>query len=154
MAIPAVGKPFFLNENDALLSLWREFIPMLGVLLVTGVFVLAVEKNSLSVSVLKNPIRSITFGFVVGCIWIGASLLFLVFMDYISFGEKNTVTFIWGWFISVILNAVMQEFLVRGYYSLVQGGFQPAAAVISRPFFFSAMHGSAFEAGIIAVLNV
>ncbi len=59
------------------------------------------------------------------------------------------------WFISVILNAVMQEFLVRGYlFSLFKEAFNAAAAVIITTILFSAMHGSAFEAGIIAVLNV
>lgn len=155
MAIPAVNKPFFLNDNGALLRLWREFIPMLGVLLVTGVFVLVVEKKSISVSIVRNPVRNITYGLVLGCIWVGVSLLSLVFMGYINFGEKNNIAYIWIWFISVILNAVMQEYLVRGYlFSLFKEVFNAATSVIITTILFTAMHGSAFEAGLIAVLNV
>jgi membrane protease YdiL (CAAX protease family) len=155
LAKPAVDNPFFLNDNAALLGLWREFIPMLGVLLGTVVFVMVVEKKSIRVSIVRNPVRNISYGLALGCLLLGVSLLFLVLMGYINVGEKNTIPYIWVWFISIILNAVTQEYLVRGYlFSLFKEAFNAAASVIITTVIFTAMHGSAFEAGIIAVLNV
>ena len=66
MAIPSVDNPFFLNDNGALLRLWREFIPMLGVLLATRFFVLVVDKKSINVPIIRNPVRNITYGLVLG----------------------------------------------------------------------------------------
>jgi membrane protease YdiL (CAAX protease family) len=155
MAIPAIGKPFFLHDNGALLQLWRELIPMVGVLLVTGVFVFAVEKKSIGVTIFKNPLRSISYGIRLGCISISLSLLTLVLMGTIDFGEKNSISYIWIWFASVLLNAVTQEYLVRGYlFSLFTKNFNAVLSVILTTILYTAMQGRAFETGIIAVLNV
>lgn len=155
MAIPAVDKQFFLNDNDMLLRLWRELIPMLCVLFVTGVFVLVVEKKSLNVSIAKKPVRNITFGLVVGCTWVGVSLFSLVFMGRITFDGKSNITYIWVWFVMIMFNVIMQEYLIRGYlFSLIKRDFNTAISIIITTIIFTAMHGVAFEAGIITVLNI
>jgi membrane protease YdiL (CAAX protease family) len=154
LAIPAVDKPFFLKDHGALLRLWGEFISLLGLLLATVFFVSVVEKKSIRVSILRNPLRSMMNGFVLGALLLGVSLGALILMGYIKFAEKNNVTYIWAWLIAVLLNAVIQEYLVRGYlFSLFREALNTAAAVILTTILFTVMQERAFEAGFIAVLN-
>ena len=71
MAIPAVREPSFLNGNAALMRFWWELIPLLGILLATGIFVCIVEKNCIKIPIL-NLARNAIIGFVLGCGWLGA----------------------------------------------------------------------------------
>ena len=49
----------------------------------------------------------------------------------------------------------MQELLIRGYiYQLLKTKYDLPAAVIFTTLLFTAMHGGAFEAGAVAVINV
>ena len=49
----------------------------------------------------------------------------------------------------------MQNYLVRGYlFALFREKYNTITAVIITTVLFTAMHGGAFEAGVVAVLNV
>ena len=53
------------------------------------------------------------------------------------------------------LNTIMQELLARGYlYQLIKNNYNVLGATVVTTVLFSLMHGGAFEAGIIPVLNV
>ena len=62
---------------------------------------------------------------------------------------------LWLWIISVFLNTIMQEMLVRGYlYQLIKANCSTITAAVITTALFTLMHGGAFEAGIIPVLNI
>ncbi|MFS0646866.1 CPBP family intramembrane glutamic endopeptidase [Siminovitchia sp. 179-K 8D1 HS] len=68
---------------------------------------------------------------------------------------QNNIDYIWVWILASRLNVAMQELLVRGYlYQLWKHKYNVIAATILTTILFTAMHGGAFEAGIIPVLNV
>lgn len=128
---------------------------MLVILLITCVFVLVVEKKSISVSIVRNPVRNTTFGLMLVFIWLGILILSLVFIGRINLGEKNNITNLWIWFIMVMFNVVMQEYLVRGYlFSLIKRDFNTAISILITTIIFTAMHGGAFESGTITILNI
>ena len=57
--------------------------------------------------------------------------------------------------LAVFLNTIMQELLVRGYlYQMLKQKHNIIVAAIVTTILFTALHGGAFEAGIIPVLNV
>ena len=59
------------------------------------------------------------------------------------------------WFISVFLNVVMQELLVRGYlYQFLKQKSNILIATIVTTGIFTLLHGGAIEAGIVPVFNV
>ena len=62
---------------------------------------------------------------------------------------------LWLWILSAFINTIMQELLVRGYlYQMIKAKHNIIAATIISTALFTFMHGGAFEAGIIPVLNV
>ncbi|WP_286164844.1 MULTISPECIES: CPBP family intramembrane glutamic endopeptidase [Clostridia] len=68
---------------------------------------------------------------------------------------QNSIDYLWIWIAAAFLNAGMQELLVRGYlYQLWKGKYNIIVATAATTILFTAMHGGAFEAGIIPVLNV
>jgi membrane protease YdiL (CAAX protease family) len=155
MTVPSVSEPAFLGDNSALLRLWWELIPLTGVLIVTVIFVFAIEKNKIKISLLNNQIRNTVLGLLLGCAWLGTVIAILTFMGVLSFGNKNNVAYLPIWFIAVFFNVTMQNYLFRGYlFSLFREKYSTVAAVTLTTILFTAMHGGAFEAGAVAVLNV
>ena len=68
---------------------------------------------------------------------------------------KNNVPFMWLWILSAFINVVMQEMLVRGYiYQLLKTKYNLPLAIIVTTAMFTFLHGGAFEAGVIPVINV
>ena len=62
---------------------------------------------------------------------------------------------LWLWILSAFINVVMQELLIRGYmYQLLKKRFNLAVAIIFTTALFTLLHGGAFEARVIPVLNV
>jgi len=154
-SLPALDQFSFLSNNSALLRLWWELLPMLGTLLITGVFVWLIEKNRIKISLTKNPLKNTLLGLILGCAWLGGTLLFLFLIGVLRLGDNNTISYLTIWFLAALLNVIMQEYLVRGYlFSLLNKQYNTVVAVIITTIFFTAMHGGAFEAGIVAVLNV
>lgn len=67
----------------------------------------------------------------------------------------NNIEYVWIWILASLMNVTMQELLVRGYlYQLWKNRVNAIAATILTTMLFTVMHGGAFEAGIIPVLNV
>ena len=94
-------------------------------------------------------------GIVTGVLWIGAVVAVLMLSGVIKVTNINTISMLWLWIISVFINTVMQELLVRGYlYQMIKSSYNIIAATIVTTLLFTFMHGGAFEAGVIPVLNV
>ena len=59
------------------------------------------------------------------------------------------------WMIAAFLNVIMQELLVRGYlYQMLKQRYNVFSATVVTTAIFTALHGGAFEAGLVPVLNV
>lgn len=57
--------------------------------------------------------------------------------------------------LSAFINVIMQELLVRGYiYQLLKTKYDLPVAIIVSTALFALMHGGAFEAGLLPVVNV
>lgn len=85
--------------------------------------------------------------------WRSSSILIVT--KQLEISGKNEVPLLWLWVISAFLNVIMQELLVRGYiYQLLKKRYNLTAAVIATTAIFTFMHGGAFEAGVIPVINV
>ena len=94
-------------------------------------------------------------GIVTGVLWIGAVVAVLMLSGVIKVTNINTISMLWLWIISVFINTVMQELLVRGYlYQMIKSSYNIIASTIVTTLLFTFMHGGAFEAGVIPVLNV
>jgi len=154
-SLPAFDQFSFLSHSAALLRLWLELLPMIGTLLVTYVFLWGIERGRVSFTLIKNPLKNTLIGLGVGCLWLGGTLAFLFLIGALKLDDKQNVSYLALWFLAVLLNVIMQEYLVRGYlFSLFRKQYNTFVAVAITTIIFTAMHGGAFESGIVAVLNI
>lgn len=145
--------PIMPSNNPAIWRFWAELIPLLVIMAFNFIFWLAEKK--IHIPVLGNPIYSFGVGASVGVFWIGIAAGVMVLTGTMTFTGENSVDFLWLWVISAFLNVIMQELLVRGYlYQLIKSNCGIVVATILTTALFTFMHGGAFEAGIIPVLNV
>lgn len=155
IAFQSVREPVFIRENKAFLRLWWELLPFFGVFLATFVFMVIIEKKSVKVPILTNFGQNIVYGFVLGIVWLGSVILILFLTGHYRLGSINYVPYFGIWLISVFINTVMQEYFIRGYlFSLFNKEYGLIIAITVTTVLFTAMHGGAFESGIIAVINV
>lgn len=154
-SLPAFDQYIFLaSNNPAMIRLWWELIPLLGILVVTGIFVWLVERNKVKVYLLRNLRKSTRLGTALGFIWLGGTVLTLSFLGSFQLGDRNEISYLPIWFLAVLLNIMMQEYLIRGYlFSLFREKYNVVVAVTVTTVFFAVMHSEAFEAGVVAVLN-
>lgn len=94
-------------------------------------------------------------GAITGVVWLAVPVLMMYIIKIIQFNGTNSVELFPVWVSAVFLNVIMQELLVRGYlYQMLKQKHNIAAAAIVITTLFTALHGGAFEAGAIPVLNV
>jgi membrane protease YdiL (CAAX protease family) len=130
-------------------------MPMAATLVVTIIFTKIIEKGKLKIRVFGNTLKDSVLGVSLGCIWFGISILVLTAAGSFHLGNKNTVTHLGVWVLAVLLNVIMQEYLVRGYlFQLLKEKCNTTISVIVTTIIFTAMHPGAIEAGIIPVFNV
>lgn len=142
------------SDNPAIWRFFAELIP-LAVMIVFTIIFLLLEKGDVKIPVIKNCGKGLLAGTLSGIVWLGLTLLILFSLHQLEFTGKNQVDLLWLWVISAFLNVIMQELLVRGYiYQLLKTRYNLSLAVIITTALFTLMHGGAFEAGIIPVLNV
>lgn len=136
---------------------WRffaELIPLIIIIGFTLVFWL-VEKRKIALHLIKNPLKSFVIGSCVGIVWIGITVLILFVVGIIEKISVNSISMLWIWITSVFVNACMQELLVRGYiYQVVKRDYNVIVATVVSTCIFAFMHGGAFEAGVLPVLNI
>lgn len=146
--------PLIKTENAALWRLWAEITPLLAIIIFTIVFWL-IEKKNVKLNFIKNPIMGLSLGVTGGILWLGCSVAIIFLFGAARFEGYNHVPLLPVWLLASTLNVVMQELLVRGYlYQMIKQKHNMVAATIVTTVLFTIMHGGAFEAGIIPVLNV
>lgn len=142
------------SDNPAVWRFFAELIPLAVMILFTVAFWL-IEKKTIYIPIKENIGKGTLSGIVIGIIWIGAAAAILIFSKQLEIIGKNEISLLWLWILSAFLNVIMQELLVRGYiYQLLKERFNLPAAVIVTTAIFTFMHGGAFEAGVIPVINV
>ncbi len=141
-------------SNGAVWRFWAELIPFLSIVGLTIIFWLF-EKRKIKLHIVSSPLKNSAIGIVAGIIWIGMVTLILISFGTMRIVEHNIVFMLWLWIFSVFINTIMQELLVRGYlYQMLKTNYNVFVATIITTALFTFMHGGAFEAGIIPVMNV
>lgn len=143
--------------DSDILTVWRfnaELEPLLAIILLTFVF-WRIDRKELHISILSRPLVNTTLGIGTGCAWLGMVVGILIWTGTMQFSGVNHVSMLWLWIFSAFLNVIMQELLVRGYlYQLIKSAYHVIPAAIITTALFTLMHGGAFEAGLVPVLNV
>ena len=149
-------EPGFTKHNPALLRLWLEFIPLSLTVLISLIFVYIVErKNQIKISLSRNLLKDSAIGSIIGLFWMISVIEIANFLGVLNVSNYTSVNSLYIWILAIFLNTIMQELMVRGYlFSLVETNYNKEIATITTTLLFVFMHGGAFEAGFIAVLNV
>lgn len=136
---------------------WRflaELVPFLAIVFLTYIFS-KFEKDRLSIIHFEKPSKQTLAGIFLGLIWFFIPFLLLSSLGYLEITDKNYIDMLGIWIVSAFINTIMQEFLTRGYiYRLLKKEYNIMIATIISTLLFTLMHGGAFEAGPIAVINV
>ena len=153
-AIASAILPLSSSEVPAVWRLWAEIMPLLAIIVFTFLFWL-LEKKKVKLHLFAQPVKGAILGVITGVLWLAVPVLLLYMAKIIHFEGVNTVDLFPVWVLAAFLNVIMQELLVRGYlYQMIKQNHNMAAAVIATTLLFTALHGGAFEAGIVPVLNV
>ena len=146
--------PLPYSEKPAMWRLWAEITPLFGMIAFTLIFWL-IEKKSVKLHLFDNPIKGAVLGVIAGIVWLVVPVCVMYMAKIIHFDGTNSIYLFSIWMLAAFLNVIMQELLVRGYlYQMIKQNHNIVAAVIVTTILFTALHGGAFEAGIIPVLNV
>lgn len=143
------------TKNHVFLRLWWEFVPFILVIIFTVFFVCVIERGKIKVPLVSNLIQNTFVGLMTGILWLGIVVAILMAIGVMKIEGQNKIEFIYIWIIASLLNVAMQELLLRGYlYQLIKYKYNSIISAIITTILFTAIHGGAFEAGIIPVLNV
>ncbi len=146
--------PLSSSEEPAVWRLWAEIMPLLGIIAFTFIFWL-IEKKNVKLHLFDNPVKGAALGLITGIVWLIIPVLVMYIAKIIHFAGTNSIYLFPIWVLAAFLNVIMQELLVRGYlYQMIKQKHNIVVAVIVTTILFTALHGGAFEAGIIPVLNV
>jgi hypothetical protein len=142
------------GEEPAIWRLWAEVIPF-AVMVVFTIIFLALEKREVRIPITQNVGHGFAVGTISGVLWIGLSAGILFALRQLVITDRTDVPQLWVWVLAAFINVIMQELLVRGYiYQLLKTRFNLVVAVILTTALFTVLHGGAFEAGVIPVINV
>ena len=119
------------------------------------VMLVLVEKKKLRINLFRSPARDVGLGLSLGIIWIGVALLAWGIGDNLRSGSMESIPLFSVWLLAVLVNVIMQEWFVRGYlFQLIRKNGNTPVAIAITTLLFTGMHGGAFEAGIIPVINI
>lgn len=142
------------NDNPSVWRFYAELIPLVVMVVFTVVF-LKFEKNEVKIPIQENAIKGTLVGIISGIIWIAFSAGILLGTKQLLIIGETDVSMAWLWISSAFINVIMQELLVHGYiYQLLKTRYNLKLAVIITTAIFTFLHGGAFEAGSVAVINV
>lgn len=142
------------SDNPVIWRFFAELISMIVVVAFSVVFLL-LEKKEIKIPIIDNIGKGTLIGTITGIIWIGVAAGLLLLFKLLIVTGKNEISMLGLWIISAFINVIMQELLVRGYiYQLLKKKYNLFAAVMVTTALFTFMHGGAFEAGVIPVINV
>jgi len=151
-----VGSIFPVSDSldTSVWRFWAELIPLLAIVGFTLLFWLF-EKKRIKLQIVLSPLKDMIIGTVLGILWIGIPAIVFVLSGIMKITACNTVPKLWLWVITVFINAAMQELLVRVYlYQMLKADYNVIVATVITTAFFTFMHGGAFQAGLVPVLNV
>lgn len=153
-AVLAALLPVPSSDSSAVWRLWAEVMPLLAIILFTLIFWL-IERKGVTLHLFDHPAKGTMVGIVTGILWLGIPVLIMYMAKIIHFDGMNAIDLFPVWVLAAFLNVIMQELLVRGYlYQMIKQNTNFAAAAIITTVLFTVLHGGAFEAGVIPVLNV
>lgn len=143
------------QENPAVWRFYAELIPFLCIIGINILFRSVDRRNKINIFYHTAPVKNCLMAMAAGVLWLGASYLILAGIGVVKIGGYHAVPMLWLWLLSVFINTAMQELLVRGYlYQMIKSNYNVIAAAVVTSSLFTLLHGGAFEAGIIPVLNV
>lgn len=153
-ALVASVLPLPNSNNQSIWWFWAEITPLLAIVIFTAVFWL-VERKTVKLNFSINPAKGFFVGSVAGVLWLTIAVGTMLAIGVMHFESVNPISNLLIWIVAALLNVIMQELLVRGYlYQMIKQKHNNIGATIVTTGLFVAMHGGAFEAGIIPVLNV
>jgi membrane protease YdiL (CAAX protease family) len=142
-------------ENAALAEIWWQALSFLLLVIVSILFVWGIERGRLRTNLSLNAPKDLLLGVLVGCLWIGGTVGLLAITDSISFGERQLASQIVLWIIAVLINSVMQEYLIHGYmFTLLNSRYGSLVAVSVTAIIFAALNVRALENGTISILFI
>ena len=148
-------KPPAIAHHSALLRLYWEATPLAMAIICTMLAVVYLERKKVIVTISKRPLRDTLLGLGFGIGWIASVTFILLSLGILTFDSAAHVSALPIWGVALFLNAAMEELLIRGYlFAMVRSAYNSAVAIIVTTTLFLALHGGAFDAGAIAVLNV
>ena len=134
--------------------MWAEIKPLLVIIAFTLIFWL-IERKNVELHLFDNPVKGMVLGVITGIVWLAVPVLVMYIAKIIHFDGTNSIKLFPVWLSAAFLNVIMQELLVRGYlYQMIKQKHNIVAATIVVTVLFTALHGGAFEAGVVPVLNV
>ena len=146
--------PLSNSDNPALWRLWAEITPLLSIITFTFIFWIA-EKKAIKLHLFNNPVKGVLIGIITGILWLGIPIVIMKLMKVIEFSGKNDIPLFFIWILAAFLNVIMQELLVRGWlYQVLKQKYNIAVSTIVTSALFTLLHGGAFEAGMVPVVNV
>ena len=128
------------TDNPAILRLGWEFTPLLTIIVFTLVFVFVLEKRNIKVPIFNDFYKNFFIGIVTGFLWLGSVVVILMLTGIMVIQGENKVEYILIWMLS------LYQLFKKNYNAIISG--------FLTTILFTAMHGGAFEAGIIPVLNI
>lgn len=141
-------------DNPVLWRFYAELIPLISMLVFTGIF-LVFEKGKVRIPIFSDFAKGTLVGTISGVIWIGLALAIMFGTNLLVIIDHHIIKSLWIWIVSAFINVIMQELLVRGYiYQLLKSKYNLYTATFITTAIFTFMHGGAFEAGVIPVINV
>ena len=146
--------PLSSSGEPAIWRLWAEIMPLLAIIAFTLIFWL-IERKNVELHLFDNPVKGMVLGVITGIVWLAVPVLVMYIAKIIHFDGTNSIKLFPVWLSAAFLNVIMQELLVRGYlYQMIKQKHNIVAATIVVTVLFTALHGGAFEAGVVPVLNV
>lgn len=154
VAILSAVLPLSNSDNPALWRLWAEITPLLSIIAFTFIFWI-IEKKTIKLHLFNNPVKGVLIGIITGILWLGLPVIVMKLMKVIEFSGKNDIPLCFVWILAAFLNVIMQELLVRGWlYQVLKQKYNIAISTIVTTALFTLLHGGAFEAGVVPVVNV
>lgn len=142
-------------ENPAITRLIDEFMPFSVLLVITFVFSRLIDKNKYSTVLYTRLLKSVFIGIGTGLLWFFITFLVQYIGGWAVIEFDNFVPLFFVYILALLINTVMQEYLVRGYlFVMLEKRHGKVVAIIFTTALFTLLHGGAFEAGPIAVANV
>ncbi len=153
-AILSAVLPLSNSDNPAVWRLWAEITPLLSIIAFTFIFWL-IEKKTIKLQLFNNPVKGTMIGIITGILWLGFPVVIMKLMGVIDFSRKNDIPLFFVWVLAAFLNVIMQELLVRGLlYQMLKQKYNIVVSTIVTTALFKLLHGGAFEAGVVPVVNV